>query len=145
MNDSYFMRIAIEQARQGDWPYGAVVVKDHKVIAQAFNTTTRDRDSTAHAEVNVIRKALKFIPEASLHGYTLYTTGEPCAMCAGAAIWAGFSRIVYAASIRQLMGAGHPQINTTALSIIETGFIPLEVQAGVLADEVLEMIASRGI
>ena len=58
MNDTDFMRIAIEESKKGDWPYGAVIVKDGAIVVKGFNTTTRDRDTTAHAEVNVIRAAL---------------------------------------------------------------------------------------
>ena len=59
MNDTEFMRIAIEESKKGDWPYGAVIVKDGAIVVKAFNTATRDRDPTAHAEVNVIRVALQ--------------------------------------------------------------------------------------
>lgn len=135
------MRAAIEEAKKGDWPYGAVLVKDGKIIAQAFNTTGQDRDSTAHAEINVIRRALKTVPELSLRGYTLYTSGESCPMCTGAEIWAGISRIVYGASIRQLIEAGQPQIETNSETIIKTGFSDIDVKGGVLADEVLKVIA----
>ena len=54
MTDEYFMGLAIEEARRGDAPYGAVLVKDNKVVAQDFNTVRRDHDVTAHAEMNVI-------------------------------------------------------------------------------------------
>ena len=65
MDDAEFMRIAIEESKNGDWPYGAVIVKDGAIVVKAFNTTTRDRDTTAHAEVNVIGAALRTIPELS--------------------------------------------------------------------------------
>ena len=84
MNDTDFMRIAIEESKKGDWPYGAVIVKDGAIVVKGFNTATRDRDPTAHAEVNVIRAALRAIPELSLKGYTLYTSSESCPMCTGA-------------------------------------------------------------
>ena len=90
MTDSEFMRIAIEESKRGDWPYGAVIVKDGAIVVKGFNTATRDRDPTAHAEVNVIRAAIRSIPESSLNGYTLYTSSEPCPMCTGASSGPGF-------------------------------------------------------
>ncbi len=121
MDDTEFMRIAIEESKNGDWPYGAVIVKDGAIVVKGFNTATRDRDPTAHAEVNVIRAALKTIPELSLKGYTLYTSSESCPMCTGAIVWAGVSRVVFGASIQQLIDVGQPQINTSCGSPHQDG------------------------
>ena len=140
MNDTDFMRIAIEESKKGDWPYGAVIVKDGAIVVKGFNTTTRDRDTTAHAEVNVIRAALRAIPELSLKGYTLYTSSESCPMCTGAEIWAGVSRVVFGASIQQLIDVGQPQINTSSAAIIKTAFITVELTGGVLAAEALKVV-----
>ncbi len=140
MNDTEFMRIAIEESKKGDWPYGAVIVKDGAIVVKGFNTTTRDRDTTAHAEVNVIRAALLAIPDLSLKGYTLYTSSESCPMCTGAAIWAGVSRVVFGASIQQLIDAGQPQINTSSAALIKTAFIQVELTGGVLAAEALKVV-----
>ena len=118
MTEEYYMGLAIEAARRGDAPYGAVLVKDHHIIAQGFNTVRSDHDVTAHAEVNVIREALAHLPARSLEGYTLYTTGEPCAMCTGAAIWARVSRIVYGASVEQLAEVGQNQIALSSEAIM---------------------------
>jgi tRNA(adenine34) deaminase len=140
MNDAEFMRIAIEESKKGDWPYGAVIVKDGAIVAKGFNTATRDRDPTAHAEVNVIRAALKTIPDLSLKGYTLYTSSESCPMCTGAIVWAGVSRVVFGASIQQLIDVGQPQINTSCGALIKTAFINVELTGGVLAAEALKVV-----
>ena len=113
MNDEYYMEIAIEESKKGDWPYGAVVVKDDKIVSQAHNTSRKDTDSTAHAEVNAIRMAERAIGNMSLEGCTLYTSSEPCPMCTAAEIWASVKRVVYGASIAQLIAAGQEQINTS--------------------------------
>ncbi len=140
MNDDKFMRMAIEESKKGDWPYGAVLVKDGVVVAKAFNTRTQDRDATAHAEMNLIRKASHIISEApSLKGYTLYTSSESCPMCTGAEIWSRVSRVVYGASIQQLIEIGQSQIDTPAQAIIKTGFVKVELKGGVLADEALDV------
>jgi tRNA(adenine34) deaminase len=140
MNDSDFMRIAIEESKNGDWPYGAVIVKDGAIVAKGFNTTTRDRDPTAHAEVNVIRAAMTAIPETSLKECTLYTSSESCPMCTGAFIWAGVSRVVFGASIEELIDAGQPQIKTPSEALIKTAFISVDVTGGVLAAEALKVV-----
>ena len=141
MTDDYFMGLAIDEARRGDAPYGAVLVKDNEVVVAGFNTVRSDHDVTAHAEVNVIRKALRQLSTRSLEGYTLYTTGEPCAMCTGAAIWARLSRIVYGASVEQLASAGQHQIALSSEAIIETSFWKVAVQGGVRAQEALGLFA----
>jgi guanine deaminase len=140
MNDADFMQIAIEESKKGDWPYGAVIVKDGAIVAKGFNTATRDRDTTAHAEVNVIRAAIKAIPGLSLKGCTLYTSSESCPMCTGAEIWAGVSRVVFGASIQQLIEVGQPQINTSSEALIKTAFIKIEITGGVLAVEALQVV-----
>src|SRR5262249_15562116 len=135
MNDADFMRIAIEESKKGDWPYGAVIVRDGTIVAKGFNTATRDRDTTAHAEINVIRAAVRTTPELTLKGCTLYTSSESCPMCTGAFIWAGVSRVVFGASIGQLIDAGQPQIDTRSQTLIQTAFIEVELTGGVLAAE----------
>ena len=140
MNDTDFMRIAIEESKKGDWPYGAVIVKDGAIVVKGFNTATRDRDPTAHAEVNVIRAALKAIPDTSLKGCTLYTSSESCPMCTGAFIWAGVSRVVFGASIQELIDVGQPQINTSSEALIKTAFRKVELTGGVLAAEALKVV-----
>ncbi|NOQ16022.1 MAG: nucleoside deaminase [Methyloprofundus sp.] len=143
MNDEYFMRLAIAESKKGDWPYGAVLIKDGVIIATAFNTANRDRDTTAHAEVNVIRKALKLMPELSLQGCTLYSSSESCPMCTSAEIWSGVSRVVYGASIQQLVAIGQPQITIASATIIDAGFVKIELQGGILAAEALEVVKNH--
>ena len=140
MNDEHFMRIAIEESKKGDWPYGAIIVKDGVIIAKAHNTTYQDQDITAHAEVNVIRKALKTISGLSLKGYTLYTSSESCPMCSGAEIWSGISRIVYGASIQQLVEVGQPQITLSSATLIKSWPVDIELQGGVLSQEALNIV-----
>lgn len=140
MDDEYYMNIAIEESKNGDWPYGAVIVKDGNIVAQAHNTSKKDKDSTAHAEVNAIRSAETALRNMSLDGCTLYTSSESCPMCTAAEIWAGVKRVVYGASIQQLIDAGQEQINTSSSSIIKTGFDPIELKGGVLANEAIAVV-----
>ncbi|MBQ8047819.1 MAG: nucleoside deaminase [Prevotella sp.] len=97
--DREFMREAIrlanESVKQGGGPFGAVIVKDGKIVAGSANSVTIDKDPTAHAEVNTIRKACHELGTFDLSGCTIYTSCEPCPMCLGAIYWAHISRIYY--------------------------------------------------
>lgn len=87
-------------------PFGAVVVKDGKVIGRGCNEVTGSRDPTAHAEVNAIRAACRKLRAFSLEGCVLYTSCEPCPMCLGAAYWARLRRVVYANTRRDAEAIG---------------------------------------
>jgi guanine deaminase len=96
-----FMRRAIalgmENVRSGKGgPFGAVVVKDGRVVAEGANCVTATNDPTAHAEIVVIREACRVLGEFQLAGCDLYTTCEPCPMCLGAIYWARPARVFYA-------------------------------------------------
>ena len=77
-------------------PFGAVIVRDGEVIAEAHNTVTSDNDPTAHAEMNAIRAACAKLGTFLLEGCEIYTSGEPCPMCLSAIYWARLDRIYYA-------------------------------------------------
>ncbi len=77
-------------------PFGAVIVRDGRVLAEGWNRVTSANDPTAHAEVTAIRRACEAAGTFSLPGATLYTSCEPCPMCLAAAYWARVSRIVFA-------------------------------------------------
>jgi guanine deaminase len=77
-------------------PFGSVVVRDGRVLAEGWNQVTSAKDPTAHAEVTAIRRACQEVGDFSLEGATLYTSCEPCPMCLASAYWARVSRIVYA-------------------------------------------------
>lgn len=100
--DVKFMQLAlgeaIEAARRGEVPIGAVIVAENRVIAAAGNRTIADCDPTAHAEMVALRAAAKEVGNHRLGPVTLYVTIEPCAMCAGALIQARLSRLVYGAN-----------------------------------------------
>lgn len=95
-----FMRIAIELSAQNvlqslGGPFGAVIVKDGKVIAKSANKVTSSNDPTAHAEVAAIRLACKKLKTFDLSGCIVYTSCEPCPMCLGALYWARVDCIYY--------------------------------------------------
>jgi len=85
------------KALQGG-PFGAVVVKDGKVVGIGRNNVTRDNDPTAHAEIVAIRNAAKNLGTFDLSGCQIYSSCEPCPMCLGAIYWARFDKLYYAAT-----------------------------------------------
>lgn len=91
------LRFARESASRSEVPVGAVLVQDGKVIGGAGNSPIFSSDPTAHAEINTIRLAASAVRNYRLVGTTLYTTLEPCVMCAGAIIHARISRLVFGA------------------------------------------------
>lgn len=97
-----FLSRAIELAETniptGGGPFGAVIVKDGKIIAEGWNSVTAKNDPTAHAEVEAIRKATSQLQSWQLEGCTLYSSCEPCPMCLGAIYWAGIEAVYFAST-----------------------------------------------
>ena len=87
--------LSIENIKKGGGPFGAVIVKEGKIIATGVNRVTMNTDPTAHAEVNAIRKAAKKLATFDLAGCDIYTSCEPCPMCLGAVYWAHLDKIYY--------------------------------------------------
>ncbi len=94
------MKRAIELSKNniahGGGPFGAVIVKDGKIIGEGFNKVTANNDPTAHAEVEAIREACKNISNFDLNGAEIYTSCEPCPMCLSAIYWARLSKVYFA-------------------------------------------------
>ena len=90
------IRLADESVARGGGPFGAVVVKDGRILAGASNSVTLDNDPTAHAEVMCIREACRKLGTFDLTGYKIYSSCEPCPMCLGAIYWAHLDCIYYA-------------------------------------------------
>ena len=98
-----FMKKALALAKkayeQDEVPVGAVIVKDGKVIASAYNKRESSQDATAHAEILAIKKACKKLNDFRLLGAELYVSLEPCVMCTGAILNARIERVYFGASI----------------------------------------------
>jgi tRNA(adenine34) deaminase len=134
-DDERWMRLALAEAQKaqelGEVPVGSVAVLDGRVIGAGFNRKESDQDPTAHAELLALRQAAQYLGNWRLIGVTLYSTLEPCPMCAGAMIQARLERLVYGAPDTRF-GAngtvvdvlGQPAFNHQVL-----------VTTGVLADE----------
>jgi tRNA(adenine34) deaminase len=132
------MAAAVSAQATGEVPVGAVVVRDKEIIATGHNRVIADSDPTAHAEIVALRAAGRALGNYRLEGCDLYTTLEPCAMCAGAILHARIRRLVYAASDPKAGACGsvltvlnHPQLNHR-----------VEVVSGLLADECGAMLTN---
>lgn len=99
MKDREYMQqaidLSVENVRNGGGPFGAVIVKDGRVVATGVNRVTANCDPTAHAEVSAIREACQKLQSFKLEGCTIYTSCEPCPMCLSAIYWAGISKVYY--------------------------------------------------
>ncbi|MBR2710075.1 nucleoside deaminase [Candidatus Saccharibacteria bacterium] len=98
------MKMAIDEARKGirrrhGGPFGAVIVKNGKVVAVGHNRVLKNNDSTCHGEIDAIRKAERRLRTYDLSGCQIYTTGEPCAMCLAAILWANIDKVYYGCSL----------------------------------------------
>ncbi len=141
--DAMHLRAAIAlsaQAREaGNMPYGALLVgADGSVLHEARNTQISARDCTGHAETNLMRQASGDLDPATLAGSTVYASGEPCAMCAGAIYWGGVRRVVYAlsiASMRELGGAQADELALACRSVMAHGSRTVEVTGPALQAE----------
>lgn len=101
------IRLAVENVQNGTGgPFGAVIVKEGKIIAACGNTVTPDNDPTAHAEVNAIRQACRELSAYQLDGCEIYCSCEPCPMCLGAIYWARPARVYYASTKEDAAKAG---------------------------------------
>jgi len=110
MNKS-FMKRAVQIARKGmnnneGGPFGCVIVKDGKIIAEGNNQVIVDNDPTAHAEIVAIRKACKEVGSFELTGCEIYTSCEPCPMCLGAIYWTRPDAVYFAATRKDAAEAG---------------------------------------
>lgn len=143
--DEKFMRHAIalgEKAALIDCtggPFGCIIVKDGEIIAEGSNHVVAENDPTWHGEMAAIRAAARKLGTFDLSGCTLYTTGEPCPMCAGAIFWARLDRVVYSSTIADALRFGQfddQPIYEDLAKPIEDRLIPA---AQCLRDEMLDL------
>ena len=133
--DEQWMLLAIAAAREaqanGEVPIGTCIVSEDKVVAISGNRTRTDCDPTAHAEIVALREAARKIGNYRLTGVDVYSTVEPCAMCAGALIQARIRRLIYGAADERAGAV------TSRFRICDTDFLNhrIQIRAGVLEAE----------
>jgi tRNA(Arg) A34 adenosine deaminase TadA len=143
MDDSHYMRLAIDRARagiaRGQSPFGACVVRDGQILACEHNVVWQTPDATAHAEVTAIRAACSSLKTVKLTGASIYSTTEPCPMCFAAIHWAGITRIVYGASIADARRAGFNELAISNFDMKRLGQSPIEIVPALLAGEAVAL------
>jgi guanine deaminase len=145
VSDEDYMRLAIAAARRGiaagQTPFGAVVVRDGSVVAEAHNCVWLTGDPTAHAEVVAIRQAAQALRTIDLSGSVMYTTCEPCPMCLAATHWSKIDVVHYGAVIADAQAAGFCELCVAADHLARLGGSPLRVEAGLLRQECAGLFA----
>jgi guanine deaminase len=110
MNEGFMreaIRLSCEMMRQGrGGPFGAVIVREGRILSRGWNEVTSSNDPTAHAEIMAIRQACRELGTFRLGGCELYASCEPCPMCLGAAYWARLDRVVFGATRTDAAQAG---------------------------------------
>ena len=139
--DEKWMKIALEQARlaqaKNEVPVGAILVKDDQLIAIAHNQPISNNDPTAHAEIQLLRRAGEVLNNYRFLNTTLYVTLEPCTMCLGAMIHARISRVVFGAYDEKTGVCGSCQ----DLSTSEYFNHQIGIQGGILKNECSNIIS----
>jgi tRNA(Arg) A34 adenosine deaminase TadA len=143
--DELFLRRSFDVARRalthGNHPFGAILVDEqHNVLIEAENGYMPSRDGTAHAERLLATQACTTLPASLLANATLYSSAEPCAMCAGAIYWSGIGRVVYGLGEHRLRAitGDHPENPTLDLpcrEVFRSGQRSTDVVGPVLEDE----------
>lgn len=98
--------LALENVQEGGWPFGAVLVKDSKVIAEGVNELHKVHDISGHAEMLAIRRAQAKLKTDDLSGFTMYASGEPCPMCLTAMYFASINDLYYCQSLEETVSYG---------------------------------------
>lgn len=143
--DEHFLRRSFDVARRssthGNHPFGAILVDQNRnVLLEAENGYMPAHDATAHAERLLATLACTTLPAEVLRTATLYSSAEPCAMCAGAMYWAGIGRLVYGLSehrLRKFTGnhLENPTLDLPCRAVFASGQRPTEVVGPLLEDE----------
>ena len=136
-----------EASRRGDEPYGAALVDElGTVLLSAGNTQVTERDCTGHAETNLLRAATRRFDAETLARCTVYASGEPCPMCAGAIYWSGVRRVVFAldlARMRALAGPGADELLLGCRDVLAHGMHAIEVLGPALEDEAATVLEAH--
>ncbi|MBC7833707.1 MAG: nucleoside deaminase [Phycisphaerales bacterium] len=137
MTDEQWMSLAIEHARRGistgQSPFGAVIVRGDTLVAAGHNQVWHRTDPTSHAEVVCIQRAAAAAKSIDLSGCRMYTTCEPCPMCAGAIHWARLDSVSYGACIDDAAQAGFNELHAPIRSLYQQGRSPVRISGGILA------------
>ncbi len=147
-DDAIYLRASFDAAREaaraGNMPFGAALVKDGQMLWLAQNNQITAADCTGHAEVVLIREARQALGDAATVGATVYASGEPCAMCAGAMFWAGIRRVVYGATTPDIGAAlGGPSLPPRCAEVLAACEPPVQVEGPHLRGEAVSVLRPK--
>lgn len=147
-DDERHLRSAIAAARaaraRGDMPFGAVLVRDGVALHTALNNQVTTADCMGHAEVVLVREVTATLGTAALRGATVYASGEPCAMCAGAMFWAGVARVVYGATTPDIEAAlGGPVLGVRCAGLLSSASPRVAVDGPLLREEAVAALTAN--
>lgn len=128
-------KLAQQAVANGDHPFGALLVKDGQVVLTAVNTIFSERDVTRHAELNLVSQACRLFDADILANSILYTSTEPCAMCASAIFWAGIPTIVYGCDAFTLGNIATGRFVISSRELLGRATRPTAVIGPILLDE----------
>ncbi len=145
MTDEKYMRHAVAEAKvakeEGEWPFGAVIVRNNEVISMGHCRESKTRNVLMHAETQTVSSACTKLSSNKLNDCVIYCTNEPCPMCAAAIFQAKIGRVVIGATrddLAHLFRKRALSINELAL---DSGY-PIEITRGILKNEVLDLFSS---
>ncbi len=143
MKDEEYMRMAIDLASKGTFPYGAVIVKDGEIIGKASSGEI-ENDPTAHAETTAIRRACELLKTSDLTGATIYSSCEPCLMCFGTLWWSNIRKIVYGATIKDSVADEicpfMKELNISVKELNKMSSNDFEIIGGICKEEAIEVM-----
>lgn len=133
------IHLAQSAKQKGNHPFGALLVKDGRVLLTAENTVNTEHDLTRHAELNLVSQASRDFDAQTLAQCILYTSTEPCAMCAGAIYWTGISKMVYGCSAERLGQLASGSFVVPSRNLFAHGKRLIEVIGPILEDEAVKV------
>jgi guanine deaminase len=137
------MRIALEEAKlsrmEGNKGYGAVAVLGNRILAQEHDTAITEKDPSQHAEMKALRKTARVLGDGNLSGVVLFSTCEPCPMCATMAVWSNVSAVVFGATITETAAQGRSRIMISVQHIVDSSPVCMGLYSGILREECLNL------
>lgn len=144
--DETFIDIAIEISKKAQYPYGAIIVKDGKIIGRSDDKTLMETSMYPHAELEAMESASKNKNlYGDLKGTTLYVSCEPCMMCMGAILYEGISKIVYAATLQDSNDYYSPEMLTDIEILARYGKSKIEIVKELHRDKAIDVLKNRGV
>lgn len=144
MSDLEYMDIAVEISKKAQFPYGAIVVKEGKIIGRSDDDTLINKGMFTHAELSAIESASKYNNlYGELKGATLYTTCEPCMMCMGAILYEQFDRLLIGATLQDSNDYYAKEMIVDVEILAKYANNNIKIEKGLRRDEIIEILKSK--